>query len=401
VKTFYSDGVVFEGSMARCHWETGMQIDSSSSAKESVVAPVSTHSEIRSHWSNDSLSNSDIVFDSPPEGESYGRWSDYESADASWTYDSPTSSRGFSNLNPYDSPRTPPSTRSSLSSSGSQSGSLPATPNSIDTTFGGRMDTNPKVLHINTDYCNTGYYNDRMTSSCSTDSSMMHTAVEYNPLSTSFYLASPVIRSLALSSNTEHGKAPPPPVEDREMEVISWTYSSADLSLRSFSRQQSSHDSRIECDREECDDSPSTVFWPEYRPPQPIPSSPPPNTFAEFNTFSDFTPTTNTTNSTPTRPPFRSKKSSQTSTRSSFFRFLPRSPPSPSSLITRKSQMYTDGSSLSRGRSPSPAGVWISPRSTVPVLNPSQDGGVGWRRRTKVPGRLWFSPGKLFSGLHA
>ena len=74
VDNFYSDGVVFEGSMARCPWEAGMEIDnsSSSSTPDEDVGPVSpptqsissdvpqeivdAHAALHSHWSRDSRS---------------------------------------------------------------------------------------------------------------------------------------------------------------------------------------------------------------------------------------------------------------------------------------------------------------------------------------------------------
>ena len=45
VDNLYSDGVVFEGSMARCPWEAGMEIDnlSSSSAHDETLVPYPSH----------------------------------------------------------------------------------------------------------------------------------------------------------------------------------------------------------------------------------------------------------------------------------------------------------------------------------------------------------------------
>ena len=39
VKNFCSDGVIFEGSMARCPWESGMDIESSSSETNPYADP--------------------------------------------------------------------------------------------------------------------------------------------------------------------------------------------------------------------------------------------------------------------------------------------------------------------------------------------------------------------------
>jgi hypothetical protein len=377
VDSFYSDGVIFEGSMARCPWEAGMDIDSASSSKESVPRPASSQSDLKSHWSNDSLSDSDIAFNSQSADHesSYGHWSEYASCAPTWGFESPaSSSRGFANLKMYDAPRTPPSTRSSLSSSGSQSGSLPTTPNSMDMTFAGKMDVSSKVLTVNTERCNPRYYNERMTS-CSTDSSMMQTAIEYDPYSSSFFLASPPLKSLAIPSTVDLGKSPPG--EDREMDgVSSWNYSATDLSLRSMY----SRTSRIDCDADAEHEDPDTIVWPEFRT-QPITVPQPRHASLNFPSFST---------SRPALSP--SKKSGETrSIGSSLFRFFPRSPPSSSS--SARGPAYAD-SSVSRTPSPSPS-AWTSPRAAVS----SQDG--GWRRRAKVPTRHWFSPGKLFSGIGA
>ena len=102
VKTFYSDGVIFEGSMARCPWESGMDIDSSSSdtnpyADPSHSPPVpSTYIEsvdphLVSRWSKDS----DIIFAQYSAADSsYGGplWTNYSSCGATWAFDSPDSS---------------------------------------------------------------------------------------------------------------------------------------------------------------------------------------------------------------------------------------------------------------------------------------------------------------------
>lgn len=55
---FYSEGVIFEGSMARCPWEAGMEIDSGSSTKDNSPRGKSMQDDLKSCWSKDS----EIVF---------------------------------------------------------------------------------------------------------------------------------------------------------------------------------------------------------------------------------------------------------------------------------------------------------------------------------------------------
>ncbi|KAJ3726714.1 kinase-like domain-containing protein [Lentinula raphanica] len=58
VDTFYSDSVIFEGSMAKCGWESGIEIDSDSTKHSAIQSQTA---ELKSHWSQESFS-SDIVF---------------------------------------------------------------------------------------------------------------------------------------------------------------------------------------------------------------------------------------------------------------------------------------------------------------------------------------------------
>ncbi|KAF9528682.1 kinase-like domain-containing protein [Crepidotus variabilis] len=218
VTSFYSDGVVFEGSMARCPWESGMEIDSASSGTDEVEPQsppaqstcsdfpqdiADTHHQYTSAWSQDS--SSDIVFaaESYAQGSSYGvPWTTRSSCGATWgALDTPAISSSSSEMDLFEATRTPGLTQSPGSS-------LPATPNSFDTTFGARLHPDAKqeqrssglALMINTNLARPRIYNyeagdDALEASFSTHTSMMHTAIEYDPYSSMFYINSPIVRS--------------------------------------------------------------------------------------------------------------------------------------------------------------------------------------------------------------
>jgi hypothetical protein len=63
IDNFYSDDVVFEGSMARCTWELGMDVgsDAGESQQAEVVEASKTNASV-SRWSSDSKSDSSMVF---------------------------------------------------------------------------------------------------------------------------------------------------------------------------------------------------------------------------------------------------------------------------------------------------------------------------------------------------
>jgi hypothetical protein len=233
VTSFYSDGVVFEGSMARCPWESGMDIDSASShtTPEDVGPPSPAQSPIpnvkdllSSHWSKDSTS--DIVFATQSSaGESlYGApWATYSSCGATWNLESAISSDSDNehfHMDMFDGVRTPSSPQSATSS-------LPATPNSLDLTFGSRIEKpGPRSLMINTNLAQPRIYdaNPSMTS-YSTSTSIMHTAIEYDPFSSMFFLNSPISPGKLVMMPESALTAV---AEDKEMTSPSmWTSSSA------------------------------------------------------------------------------------------------------------------------------------------------------------------------------
>ena len=188
--------------MARCPWESGMDIDSASSDTNPYDMPShsppahSTYTEnvephLASHWSKDSTS--DIVFAAQYSGadSSYGAlWTTYSSCGATWAYESPVSSD--SDHDPY---------RMDLfnhtedhSSSSSPESTHPSTPNAHDMAYGSRIPRpEPRAgLMINTNIDRPRIYdaNASMTS-YSDGTSMMHTAIEYDPYSSMFFLSRP------------------------------------------------------------------------------------------------------------------------------------------------------------------------------------------------------------------
>ena len=205
VTSFYSDGVIFEGSMARCPWESGMDIDSASSdtnpyanpshsppAHSTYIESVDPH--LVSHWSKDS--SSDIVFARySPADSSYGAlWTTYSSCGATWAFESPISSD--SDHDPY---RMDLFNRTGThSSSPSPDSTLPATPDTLEVEFGSRIrKPEPRSgLMINTNIARPRIYeaSESMTS-YSAGTSMMQTAIEYDPFSSMFFMDSPITPS--------------------------------------------------------------------------------------------------------------------------------------------------------------------------------------------------------------
>ncbi|KIM47164.1 hypothetical protein M413DRAFT_23421 [Hebeloma cylindrosporum] len=235
VSSFYSDGVVFEGSMAHCPWESGMDIDSASShttpedvgpqspAPQSPI-PHNTKDLLSSHWSKDSASEIVFATHSLAGGSSYGaRWATYSSCGATWNFESAISSDSeneHSHMDLFDGVRTPSSAQSATSS-------LPTTPNSLDLTFGSKIaKPEPRSLMINTNIAQPRIYDANPSmASYSTSTSIMHTAIEYDPFSSMFYLNSPISPGKLVMMPDSALTAV---AEDKEMTSPSvWTSSSA------------------------------------------------------------------------------------------------------------------------------------------------------------------------------
>ena len=190
VDRFYAEGVIFEGSMARCAWEIDIDIESDSDSS-TPGEPEEQPEELRSRWSKDS--DSDMEYARRDVRDPM--WDEeYSSCNATWAIESSIRSPSPAVLEPlkvYEAPRTPLSPYSLLSAVASGSiPSAPTTPEGISV-----LCTRPalgpsKSLKINTD-CGrriffTGSNNSRTTFSS------MHTAVESaTPFSSCFYIPSP------------------------------------------------------------------------------------------------------------------------------------------------------------------------------------------------------------------
>ena len=196
ITTFYSDGVVFEGSMARCPWESGMDIDDSSSTGTNPY-PRSLSSEsvdplIVSRWSKDTTS--DIVF------TNYSNYSSISgSGGATWASESPVSSNSA-----LDHPRIGPLDSVMAPSSAQLGAGLPFTPNNPDKIFGTKVGRiGRRSLKIDTNLTRPRAYD--ANSSMSSSSSIMQTAIEYDPYSSMFFLNSTSGGDLPTSAVTAVG----------------------------------------------------------------------------------------------------------------------------------------------------------------------------------------------------
>ena len=178
IDNFYSDDVVFEGSMARCTWELGMDVgsDAGESQQAEVVEASKTNASV-SRWSSDSKSDSSMVFTTYSAAQKAG-WRPSVSNDETCAVEASMRSSSFpSSLvslprTRFQTSRSSQSTWSIPSPSASPSlDSLPITPDDPGATFA------TKRLTINTDNCTTTYY--RHSVAMKTDASLsMYTAME-------------------------------------------------------------------------------------------------------------------------------------------------------------------------------------------------------------------------------
>lgn len=249
--TFYSEGVIFEGSMARCPWEAGMEIDSSDSSSDhaqDVSPPISPAQEkpLTSQWSKDSTS--DIIFArrSPAEDSAYGvPWPECSSScAATWAFESPATSVS-SEEDHFRMDTFTHSGSSSEASTESPPASLPATPNDFEeVSFAAQQDAaksrpQPRTrLTLDTNLPQLRIY-EASESSYSTEE-MMHTAIEYDPYSSLFFLGSPLSAKVAPDSAvTVIG-------EDKEMTSPSaWRNTVVMSSPSLFSESASSSDGEL------------------------------------------------------------------------------------------------------------------------------------------------------------
>ncbi|KAK7437868.1 Serine/threonine protein kinase, variant 2 [Stygiomarasmius scandens] len=268
--TFYSEGVIFEGSMARCPWEAGMEIDSDSSATK--YEPVkSMAADLKSHWSQES----EIVFahHSPTTEGGWTDYRDYATVDAAYAVNPEDETSMYDDCGDlFTRPRTPPSIQSPCVSESASS--YPVTPSSFDTTFGGRaVLPQRKALVIDTGCTrrHPRYYNgsDSLGTLSTDSSSIMETAVEE---STGFYdssfitnisqKASPITmpQSVTLGDSGDS--------EDKEMASPTvWNCAAADApeipSMYSSTRT-SFTTTHLSFDHRSTAPSPDTMTWSEF-----------------------------------------------------------------------------------------------------------------------------------------
>ncbi|KAJ3892140.1 serine/threonine protein kinase, negative regulator of sexual conjugation and meiosis [Lentinula edodes] len=268
VSTFYSDTVIFEGSMAKCGWESGIEIDSESTKHSPIQSQAA---ELKSHWSQESFS-SDIVFashsaiDSPWVGyspfpnDAYAMRSDIESG-----YQRHSMVEERCDL--HTRPQTPPSMRSPCVSAESGA-SYPVTPNSFDLTFGGRaVLPQRKPLIIDTGCVRPPYFRGNSLDSGSVGSSIMQTAVEYpsDVYAAETFFGSSMSNPIAVVQSVLLGDRGP--TEDKEMaSPTAWEYSATQVSQSSsmFSSAKNSYTTtNMSFDNRSSAPSPEPIEWSE------------------------------------------------------------------------------------------------------------------------------------------
>ncbi|KAH7886835.1 serine/threonine protein kinase, negative regulator of sexual conjugation and meiosis [Phlebopus sp. FC_14] len=190
VDHFYAEGVIFEGSMARCAWEIDVDLESDSDSS-THGEPVEQPGEPQSRWSKDSDSDMEYTKHSVRNPT----WDEeYSSCNATWAIESSICSPSPTMLEPlkiYEASRTPPSTYSPLSPAASGSlPSVPPTPEGVSMLRSRLTQAHSKPLKINTDCGRRIFFTGSNTSH--TTISSMHTAVESTtPFSSCFLLSSP------------------------------------------------------------------------------------------------------------------------------------------------------------------------------------------------------------------
>ncbi|KAF8627336.1 hypothetical protein AX15_004409 [Amanita polypyramis BW_CC] len=256
VDSFYADGVVFEGSLARCPWEVGVDLNGS---EESLVEkfddylprhPTSVEEpvDIKSCWS-DYSSESDIEFTTTTVAEEafhHAPWpSSVEESNAdrqTWLAEALGLSKFQEELSDCSYEESTPSiTHSPTSPYLSDMTSIPATPENGSKLIGfvGRkLKANARQkLTINTaSVPNPRYYDstdladfntaDGASSESSANSSMMHTAAEYISYSSSFVMASPKDSEVILQTPESIDLSGIVDINDLES-VVPWKLSTA------------------------------------------------------------------------------------------------------------------------------------------------------------------------------
>ncbi|EGO30081.1 serine/threonine protein kinase, negative regulator of sexual conjugation and meiosis [Serpula lacrymans var. lacrymans S7.9] len=416
VDQFYAEGVIFEGSMARCPWELDVEIesDSDSSTKGETVEP-EVQEELRSFWSKDS----DLEMDFANNSEDLPWEEDYASCEATWAFESSIRSPTSTVLTPlrvYES-ATPPSTYSPLSPSDSSTmSSIPTTPESAAMPKNVMLPHNvlpppTKPLKINTNCGRRMYYT--ATNSTRSISSAMHTAVEsYNPYSSSFFLADASVSRLSLPLSSE---AMPSSVdlgvystpESKGMDTTWDDDSETDYATSHPSASMNSSvvglDLNFFSDVDEDSSSSNVDPWERHQ-------IPPSNTLLPAILTSLRRASADDVSASAQKRTIESQRKS-----SGFFKFtFPRSASPRSSLKSNeerkgspRSESFFLHSLFNRASSPNSRQSSSSsssshrsspPSSVIPVTPPPSANIENCRQAARLrPKRRWFSPGKLFT----
>ena len=407
VSSFYADDVVFEGSMARCSWEAGIDITGGSQPEDDgfdLPQHEEQQQEPRSGWSTDS--SADMVFAAPSRGDS-SSWVPYPASGATWGADSDlhanTPSPGSASFLTYDDRRTPSSSYSRYSPA--LSGPFISTQGDEESTFvDGSERLKPQALSVST---TSDFYEESIVMR-SADSATMHTALESPVAYSSFFLSSSVSvskPSYAAPSAFEVGISTFEEDEERLRDSMSWTRASTyDQRLHAESDiiNVSSMDfSPTEQEHTTIGRSPvSGKPWPDFFTVTPIPQPQVQGARLPF-------PLTPLKSSPATTTPFQSPPSPSAAARrkprsSSFFNpikfaFPPRHP-SPPPVPSRRS-----GPASSVTTFPPFSHRKSTCAELVQQPGPAQEHARG-RRRHRQPlrsARDWFFSGKFFAAAAA
>ncbi|KAH7923441.1 kinase-like protein [Leucogyrophana mollusca] len=406
VDHFYAEGVIFEGSMARCAWEIDVDLesDSDSSTKGDPVEP-EVQDELKSFWSKDT----DAEMEFARHAAQDPAWEEYSSCNATWGFESSIRSPSTSMLEPlkiFEAPRTPPSTYSPLSPSGSGSlPSIPATPEAVSIARSRPTPTPGKALKINTQ-CGRRIIYSPSHATRSTISSTMHTAVEsYTQYSSSFFDSPTAVSKLSFASSSmpssvDLGVYSTP--ESQHMDST-WDYTDTDYSHSSY--PATTIDSAVGLDLD------VPIDHQHYRH-QQLGECPPSHQGTwrreHVSPMHSYVPAAFMSAFRPASPPTSRAMNEDKPRSSGFFKFsFPRSSSPASSLESRSRRgSFTDSFHFPSFFSSSPrqsSGSWrrssspSTPESPPPSSAMSTNTHEQCRQEARArPKRHWFSPGKFF-----
>ncbi|KAF7319024.1 Serine/threonine protein kinase [Mycena chlorophos] len=240
IKTFYSDGAIFDGSMARCPWEVGVDLEAASADLEAAKADSPTvpeHRPIPSAWSTDSslafTGAGDATTTIGTGSDSSSSDTQYSSCGATWAFDSPTSSESSDMIYMFERPRTPPAPPVAINVPivDAQRAAFIVTPSIVDIGRRSSPRAGKPPLTINTHRLDPQYYAAKNISLCvdsastGSGSSVMRTAVDEDNESM-FFLAGSKMSSA---------------VDDKEMTSALWDESATNGDDRDVEADAMSH----------------------------------------------------------------------------------------------------------------------------------------------------------------